>query len=474
MADEQQQKQEQKPNVIDITKFFGGKTLSSADVRVNKNQVLKTQPSFIAAPELASLLDIVATSVETKNDYAEKIKSVEKIREKEIEQRSESDSKFQLALRALSSDVESIKTSYSNIIETLQNDRKLREQEIKDRKDYVKQQLAEFSKQRVGESLQTSAQAQESFTGQDQEEQPQDSGFDLGKMISIATALAGSALGGGGGGGGSFTGKASDIPAEGKALLDGIAGAEAGDYNVIVGGGTFDSYDDHPRKFNPKLGSDAAGRYQFISTTWDSYKPAKEFTPENQDIAAWNLAIATYGAGQNGIVEALKKDPMKVADKLKGQWPSLPGGSQPNAQTGGFLDRYKASLKKYGAESKADEKSQKKSAAAPSTGSSEPDQTQTSAVPAQQTPSQIAQEESSLNAKAEPQIAMQTEVKTKPEDITPPVQQSSQAPIVIAQQPPAQKMTQREESIMQDLSIFSSTNPDNLFMVHSLRELNLA
>jgi murein DD-endopeptidase MepM/ murein hydrolase activator NlpD len=156
--------------------------------------------------------------------------------------------------------------------------------------------------------------------------------------------------GGGGEGGGDFIGTAADIPPEGKALLDAIAGAEAPGYNSRYPSKTFSGYKDHPRIPEPTPDgrtSDAAGRYQFISSTWDSYKPAKAFTPENQDIAAWRLATATYGYGESGIVKDLQKDPMKVADKLKGQWPSLPGGSQPNNATSGFLSRYKAALKRY-------------------------------------------------------------------------------------------------------------------------------
>jgi muramidase (phage lysozyme) len=149
------------------------------------------------------------------------------------------------------------------------------------------------------------------------------------------------------GGGGAITSAA--IPAEGKALLDAIAGAE-GDYNSRYPSKTFSGYADHPRIDEPTPDgrtSNAAGRYQFLSTTWDKYKPAKAFTPENQDIAAWRLATAVYGYGERGLVNALKKDPMQVAAKLRGTWPSLPGGSQQNVHTSGYLSRYQNALKKY-------------------------------------------------------------------------------------------------------------------------------
>jgi muramidase (phage lysozyme) len=161
--------------------------------------------------------------------------------------------------------------------------------------------------------------------------------------------------GGGGGGGGMFTGKASDIPPEGKALLDAIAGSESGGYNSRYPSKTFDNgWIDHPRiseriRSGPNAGktSDAAGRYQFLSTTWDQYKPAKAFTPENQDIAAYRLAIAAYGYGEQGLIRDLKKDPLKVANKLSRTWTSLPGGIEPNNATNGFLARYKQKVKKY-------------------------------------------------------------------------------------------------------------------------------
>jgi muramidase (phage lysozyme) len=161
--------------------------------------------------------------------------------------------------------------------------------------------------------------------------------------------------GGDGAGGGMFTGKEADIQPEGKALLDAIAGSESGGYNSRYPSKTFDNgWRDHPRISerilsgpNKGLTSDAAGRYQFLSTTWDQYKPAKEFTPENQDIAAYRLAIAAYGYGESGLVTDLKKDPLKVANKLSKTWTSLPGGIEPNNATNGFLSRYKDKVKKY-------------------------------------------------------------------------------------------------------------------------------
>lgn len=155
--------------------------------------------------------------------------------------------------------------------------------------------------------------------------------------------------------GGQFSGSAASIPPEGKALLDAIAGSESSGYNSRYPSKSFDNkWVDHPRiseviRSGPNRGrtSDAAGRYQFLSSTWDQYKPAKAFTPENQDIAAYRLAIAAYGYGESGLINDLKTDPAKVARKLSRTWTSLPGGIEPNNATRGFETRFQNSLKKY-------------------------------------------------------------------------------------------------------------------------------
>jgi muramidase (phage lysozyme) len=100
-----------------------------------------------------------------------------------------------------------------------------------------------------------------------------------------------------------------DLQPHQRAFLNAIAGPESGGaYNVRYtpdGGASFDGFKDHPRareviQSGPNKGktSDAAGRYQFLSSTWDSLpKEAKgdgSFTPENQDKAAWYLARQDY------------------------------------------------------------------------------------------------------------------------------------------------------------------------------------
>lgn len=142
------------------------------------------------------------------------------------------------------------------------------------------------------------------------------------------------------------------LPPEAYALLDTISGTEsAGDYNVMYGGKRFKSYQDHPRQLftierGPNKGkkSSAAGRYQFIRDTWDDQARKlglKDFSPENQDRAAWNLAQEKYG---RGLMAALRSgDPRKISavgTALRNQWTSLPGGIEAGTNADRFAAAY--------------------------------------------------------------------------------------------------------------------------------------
>src|SRR5687768_5922678 len=100
-----------------------------------------------------------------------------------------------------------------------------------------------------------------------------------------------------------------------RALLETIAGPEnKGDYNVIYGGGQFDSFDDHPRQpvlitSGPNAGqySSAAGKYQFLGSTWDDIAQRydiPDFSPASQDQAAWALATEEYKRDTGRDLEA--------------------------------------------------------------------------------------------------------------------------------------------------------------------------
>ena len=125
---------------------------------------------------------------------------------------------------------------------------------------------------------------------------------------------------------------------EQTALLNAIRGGESpGDaYNIRFNGtpqgATFDSYADHPRVLAPipwrrGWNSDAAGPYQFISTTWDKVKgDAPDFSPPYQDRAAWELAQQAYARKYPGrdLLGALQSgNTSTIAPALSGEWESI-------------------------------------------------------------------------------------------------------------------------------------------------------
>lgn len=98
------------------------------------------------------------------------------------------------------------------------------------------------------------------------------------------------------------------------------------DYKTMYGGGTFESFADHPRtkvtKWNKT--STAAGAYQITVATFDEYKgklALKDFSPESQDKIT--LAIIKQEKALDFIVAGQIEDAIK---KLNRRWSSLPGG----------------------------------------------------------------------------------------------------------------------------------------------------
>lgn len=120
------------------------------------------------------------------------------------------------------------------------------------------------------------------------------------------------------------------------AFLDMLAWSEGTDngrqptldqgYDVLVGGGLFRGYADHPRRLvelpRLRIHSTAAGRYQLLSRYWDAYRKSlrlDEFTPINQDRVALQQirerrAMPDIKAGR--IAEAIAK--------CRNIWASLP------------------------------------------------------------------------------------------------------------------------------------------------------
>lgn len=123
-----------------------------------------------------------------------------------------------------------------------------------------------------------------------------------------------------------------------QALLDAIAAPESkGQYNIRYGGPDgskyFTGYADHPR-IKEKTGdktSDAAGRYQILSSTWDGLGGGA-FTPANQDMRAWQLAKRDYNARTNRDLDTdLKTGGLtkSILNTLAPTWTGL--GTDPNS-----------------------------------------------------------------------------------------------------------------------------------------------
>ena len=141
-----------------------------------------------------------------------------------------------------------------------------------------------------------------------------------------------------------------------KALLNAIAVAEGtankpnNGYNTMFTGTQFKDLDKHPAKIQSAngLSSDAAGRYQFLSTTWSglggavaahdgkSEKQGISFSAENQDRLALKLV---QNRGVN-IVDGLNNVEIRQLGK---EWASIKGGGYGQAyhDEASFMKIYK-------------------------------------------------------------------------------------------------------------------------------------
>jgi len=131
-----------------------------------------------------------------------------------------------------------------------------------------------------------------------------------------------------------------------SAFLDMIAWSEGTSgpdgYRTLFGGGTFDSYADHPRTVVCASGyaSSAAGRYQILAKTWDSLKTKlglTDFSPDSQDKCAIEL-IRERGA-LNDVQAGRVTDAISKVAKV---WASLPGAgyNQPERKLAALLQAY--------------------------------------------------------------------------------------------------------------------------------------
>ena len=117
-------------------------------------------------------------------------------------------------------------------------------------------------------------------------------------------------------------------------MLSAAEGTKTHGYNTLFGGNRFDSLTDHPRQsfqFNETTGkknrTDAAGRYQFLSSTWDEQAKKlglKDFSPMNQDLATINLLK------ERGILPHVLNGNWDTAIQMAGPiWASLPSSPYP-------------------------------------------------------------------------------------------------------------------------------------------------
>ena len=154
------------------------------------------------------------------------------------------------------------------------------------------------------------------------------------------------------------------MPAAARGLLDTIAGTESPGYDVLYGGERFSDYSRHPNVAKtilngPNAGrtSTAAGRYQFLKGTWDEAAAAlglNDFSPANQDKAAWWLAQRDYRARTRRDLGAdlASNDPAVralIGPALSRTWTSLPGGIEAGTSQDRFLSRLATSTARYNA-----------------------------------------------------------------------------------------------------------------------------
>jgi murein DD-endopeptidase MepM/ murein hydrolase activator NlpD len=169
--------------------------------------------------------------------------------------------------------------------------------------------------------------------------------------------------GSGGPGGGEIPG---DAPPEVKAMLEAISSGE-GSWDSVNPGTSIpglsnmtiaDARKAAMQKGYSMGGSGAMGKWQqmpeFILNRARSsgLNPDKDkFSPENQTKIARMLMASVYPGGESQLVRDARRDPLAAASKLRGTWPSLPGGSQENTSAKQFSENFARSLQSYQAPS---------------------------------------------------------------------------------------------------------------------------
>lgn len=133
-----------------------------------------------------------------------------------------------------------------------------------------------------------------------------------------------------------------------RALRLGEGTRDDAGYRRIVGGGTFESFADHPRQmvWLPRyaVNSSAAGAYQFLGKTWDGLVRQygfPSFEPQWQDAGAVGLII-----GRKAL-DAVRRGDIRAAIALcRNEWASLPGS--PYGQRTEAMDAVLLEYKRWG------------------------------------------------------------------------------------------------------------------------------
>lgn len=115
-------------------------------------------------------------------------------------------------------------------------------------------------------------------------------------------------------------------------LISYTEGTQGNSYRTAFGGGKLNSLNDHPRYLKvftqtdgKKNKTSAAGRYQFLSGTWDNVARQyglRDFSPQNQDLGAVALLF-----GRGAIPALLKGDYQTAIRKTGDEWASLPSSN---------------------------------------------------------------------------------------------------------------------------------------------------
>ena len=158
-------------------------------------------------------------------------------------------------------------------------------------------------------------------------------GFVTGGFGALMSMFGGGDAGatntGGNNAGNAGAGAVSINDPNGRAILNAIADAEGtsgypnNGYNTQFTGRQF-SGTQHPRQVikSGQYGSDAAGRYQFLSTTWDSYANGRDMSPANQDAVALDLVAKKRNVD---LSDGLSKAEVY---RIGQEWASVEGGPQ--------------------------------------------------------------------------------------------------------------------------------------------------